>query len=142
MWSGIIGGGLGLIGVIISLIFSFKLNKENQQFQKDKIKQDREYQDKDRKYKLLIQLISYRYDVTSHEFTSAMNGAIVVFNDSKPVVDAIKKFYGYVSQKDQGNSAALINERLVDIFVAMHNDIGIGQNVDESFLHKVFNGKP
>lgn len=73
-------------------------------------------------------------------FTSAMNGAVVVFNDSKSVVDPIKKFYGYVSQKDEGNIAALTNERLVDIFVAMYNDIGIGKNVDKSFLHKVFSG--
>src|SRR5690625_4611304 len=107
MWSGIIGGGLGLIGVIISLIFSFKLNKQNKQFQREKTKQDREYKDRERKYNLLIQLISYRYDVRSPEFTSAMNGAVVVFNDSKPVVDSIKKFYGYVSQKDEGNIAAL-----------------------------------
>lgn len=73
-------------------------------------------------------------------FTSAMNGAVVVFNDSKSVVDSIKKFYGYVSQKDEGNIAALTNERLADIFVAMYNDIGIGKNVDKSFLHKVFSG--
>lgn len=74
-------------------------------------------------------------------FTSAMNGAVVVFNDSKSVVDSIKKFYGYVSQKDEGNIAALTNERLADIFVAMYNDIGIGKKRGQIFfLHKVFSG--
>lgn len=48
MWSGIVGGVLGLIRVIISLRNSFKLNEQNQKFQKGKAKKDREYRGKEK----------------------------------------------------------------------------------------------
>ncbi|CAD2079351.1 hypothetical protein GCM10007358_17530 [Phocicoccus schoeneichii] len=35
MLGGFIGGGLGLVGVITSIYFSYKLNKSNQQFQNE-----------------------------------------------------------------------------------------------------------
>lgn len=140
MLSGIIGGSLGLIGVIISLFFSFKLNKNNQSFQKDLMKKDQEYKLWEKKYNALIQMISYRYDVKSPEYTSAMNGAIAVFHDSKPVMNSIKKFYEYLSNDNR--DPAIANEKMVEIYIAMYEDLGIEENVDEIFLNKVFNGNP
>lgn len=65
-----------------------------------------------------------------------MNGAIVVFHDSKIVIDSIKRYYAYISQKGEGYPAVLANERLVNIFVAMYNNIGIEEHVGEDFQTK------
>lgn len=140
MLSGIIGGILGLTGVVISLVYSFKINKRNQEFQKEMAKKDREYRLWEKKYNALVQMISFRFDVRSPEYTSAMNGAIAVFYDSKAVMNSIKKFYEYITNDNKDSIIA--NEKMVEVYIAMYEDLGIEQNVDETFLYKVFNGNP
>ncbi|PZG33368.1 hypothetical protein C2D64_08475 [Listeria ivanovii] len=137
---GIIGGGLGLIGVFISLFYSTRLDKQNKDFQKQMEKSHREYDLWSKKYDTLVQMISYRYDVKCEEYSAAMNGITATFYDSKEVTDAVKKFHAYLEYGTMINSMQT-NERMVNIYAAMFKDLKIDQNVDEVFLHKVFNGK-
>lgn len=137
MLSGIIGGGLGLIGVVISLVFSFKLNKQNQEFQKEMAIKDRKYKLWLKKYNALIQMISFRFDGKSPEYTSAMNGVIAVFYDSKDVMNSIKELYEHLANPN--NDSTVSNEKMVEVYMAMYKDLDIEQNVDEAFLDKVFN---
>ncbi|MFD2388027.1 hypothetical protein [Enterococcus rivorum] len=136
---GIIGGALGLIGVFISLAYSSKLDKQNKEFQRQMEESRREHDLWSKKYSTLVQMISYRYDVKSDEYSAAMNGITATFYDSKEVMDAVKKFYAYLESGTVDSLQA--NERMVNIYSAMFKDLKIDQNVDEIFLSKVFNGK-
>ncbi|MBO0409486.1 hypothetical protein JZO81_00375 [Enterococcus hulanensis] len=135
---GILGGLLGLLGVGISLWYSKKLNQQNQIFQEKIEKQNRDYDLWKKKYDVLVQMISYRYDVRSKEYSAAMNGVTATFYDSKKVIEATKKMYDYLSNTN--SDASIANEKLIAIYSAMFEDLGIDQNIDESFLNKVFNG--
>ena len=136
---GIIGGFLGLVGVGISLVFSIKLDKQNKEFQKNMESERKKYDLWSKKYETLVQMISYRYNVNSKEYTAAMNGITATFYDSKEVMDAVKKLYAYL---ESGSSNTLVaNEKMVEIYSAMFRDLGIDQNIDEVFLNKVFNGE-
>lgn len=146
---GIIGAALGLLGVFVSLIFSAKLDKRNKIFQEVLDAQNKEFQlslenerkDYDlwkKKYEILIQLMSYRYDVSSDEYTSALNGVSATFYDSKKVIAATKKLYNFL---ETSSDTVRANEFMVALYVEIFNDLGISENVDETFLNKCFNGK-
>lgn len=136
---GILGGILGLIGIFISLYYSQRLNKQNQKFQLDMERTRNEQENWRNKYKMLVQLISYRNDVQSMQYTSALNGAVAVFYDSKEVIDAIKELYHYLEIGDV--TKAIANEKMVDLYYKMYKHLGIEEHVDKVFLNKVFNGK-
>lgn len=155
------GGILGLIGVIVSLFFSYRLHKENKDFQKrsnidnnnfqwelndenkrfqsELAKKDVENKIWMNKYNLLIKLISYRYQMGSDEYKSAMNALPAVFYDSHEVMQAIKGFYDYSELPLANKNDLIANEKMVKIYMEIFKDLGIEQNVDEVFLYRTFN---
>lgn len=150
MTGGVIGGTFGLIGVIISITFSYKLNKSNQQFQlelKDKehvFELELKNKEKEnsiwlKKYSLLIQLMSYKHDIESKEFSSALNGVVALFHDSKQVMEALKGFYNIASKPKEEKSPNEQNEKLVDVFYAIYSELNMEEELDKYFLEKIFN---
>src|SRR5690625_3050576 len=149
MLGGIIGGTLGLIGVIVSIAFSYKLNKSNQQFQLDlKDKEHafelelKEMEKKNniwlKKYSLLITLMSFKHDINSKEFSSALNGVMALFHDSKIVMDALKSFYSIASKPNEEKSPNEQNEKLIDVFYAIYSELEMSEALDKSLLEKTF----
>lgn len=145
-----IGGILGLVGVFISLWFSWKINKENKQFHLDL--KDKEYAfelelkniEKEnsiwlKKYSLLITLMSFKHDINSKEFSSALNGVIALFHDSKLVMDALKSFYNIASKRKEEKSPNEQNEKLIDVFYAIYSELDMNEELDKNFLEKTFN---
>lgn len=143
------GSILGFFGVIISLLFSKRLDTQNKMFQEKLDRQNKEFQTKlederkkydlwSKKYETLIQMLSYRYDVRSPEYTAAMNGIMATFFDSKEVINETKKLYDALESEVDEHRA---NEYMVKIYLAMFKELGITENIDEVFLNKCFNGK-
>lgn len=135
----IIGGLLGLIGVGISIWFSRMTNKQNIKAQKDLEESRREYNLWLKKYDILVQLISYRNNTGSSEFSSALNGIVVVYFDSIPVKRKISDFFEYITLSNPNEN--ITNDKLVDIFMEMYKDLGISNNIDSNDLKRVFNIK-
>lgn len=54
-----------------------------------------------KKYNFLVQLMSYKHDTGSKEFSSALNGVVVLFHDCKEVMDALKGFYNIASKSKE-----------------------------------------
>jgi len=146
---GFIGGTLGLIGVIVSIVFSYKLNKTNQQFQlalKDKehafeleLKNiEKENSIWMKKYNLLITLMSFKHDINSKEFSSALNGVMALFHDSRTVMDALKGFYSIASKPKEQKSPNEQNEKLTEVFYAIYSELEMNEELDKSLLEKTF----
>ena len=155
------GGILGLLGVIITLIYSTNLNKKNrefqektnavnQRFQEELEEKNQEFQieldrkDKEHKlwmnkYNILIQLISYRYMLESNEYKAAMNAIPAVFQDSHKVMQAYRSFYDYSELPPANKNELIANEKMVKIYMKMFEHLGIEENVDEVILHRIFN---
>ena len=155
------GGLLGLLGVIITLIFSYNLNKQNkdfqeqsnkdnqkfqmelndrnQEFQERLAKKDEEYRLWMEKYNILIQLISYRYALGSDEYKSSMNSIPGVFHDSHEVMQAYRDFYDYAELPLANKDELIANEKMIKIYTAIFEHLGIEENVDEVTLLRIFN---
>lgn len=155
-----IGGILGLIGVLITLVYSAKLNKENndsqremnqrnidfqeklnkenQEFQEELAKKEEEAKLWRNKYNILIELISYRFEFGSKEYQAAMNSIPAVFHDSHEVMQAVRRFYEYASLPPNQKNVVTANEKMVQVYTAIFKDLDIDQNVDEVFLEKTF----
>lgn len=133
------GALIGLFGVLISLYFSYKLHKDNQKFQKELVKQQEFLQHRNKKYELLIDLVSYRFDPASYEFSRSINGIPAVFYDSKNVVDATKDFHRYKSASFTDDE--ITNDKLLNIYYEIFKDLSIEEHVDKNFLYQVFNGR-
>lgn len=89
------------------------------------------------KHQMMTCLISNRYDLRGDPFTSALNGAAVVFADSEEVRTTIRAFHDAIVAQ-QGNEIA--NEKLLDMFRAMLMDLDlpVGDFTDK-FLLTPFN---
>lgn len=149
MLGGIIGGTLGLIGVILSVVFSYKLNKSNQQFQLELKDKEHAFElklkniEKEnsvwlKKYSLLIQLMSHKHDIGSQEFGSALNGVVALFHDSKTVMDALKSFYSIAAKPKEQKSSNEQNEKLIEVFYAIYSELEMNEELDKNFLEKTF----
>lgn len=149
MLGGFIGGILGLIGVITSITFSYKLNKSNQQFQLDLKNKEHNFElklkdmEKEnsiwlKKYNLLIQLMSYKHDIESKEFSSSLNGVVALFHDSKDVMESLKGFYNIASKPKDQKSSNEQNEKLIEVFSSIYTELDMDENIDKYFLEKTF----
>lgn len=145
-----VGGILGLIGVFISLLFSWKINKENKQFQLDLKDKEHAFElelkniEKEnsiwlKKYSLLITLMSFKHDINSKEFSSALNGVMALFHESKLVMDALKSFYNIASKPKEEKSSNEQNEKLIEVFYAIYSELEMNEELDKNFLEKTFN---
>jgi len=143
----LVGGILGLVGVIITLVYSsfndkrskkfqLQLESDNKNFQNTLAIQEHERRIWMKKYEVLIQLIGSRYDFSSAEFKRAFNSVPAVFFDSPDVIKSYKNFYSYRSNSSV--DVGLANEKLLNIFVEMYRDLKIEENVDETILEKIF----
>ena len=150
MVGGFVGGALGLIGVIISIFFSYKLNVKNQEFQIELKEKEHNFElklkdmEKEnevwlKKYNLLIQLMSFKHDIGSKEFSSALNGVVALFHDSREVMDALKGFYNIASKPKEQKSSNEQNEKLIEVFSSIYAELDMDENLDKSFLEKTFN---
>ncbi|GEO62749.1 MULTISPECIES: hypothetical protein [Lactobacillaceae] len=142
-----VGGILGLVGVTITLFYSFfndkrskkfqlQLESDNENFQNTLAIQEHERRIWMKKYEVLVQLIGSRYDLSSTEFKRAFNSVPAVFFDSPDVIKSYKNFYSYKSNSSVDDGLA--NEKLVNVFVEMYRDLEIEENVDETDLEKIF----
>ncbi|WJP96696.1 hypothetical protein [Macrococcus bovicus] len=143
-----IGGILGLVGVAITLLYSFlnnlsnrkfhaKLESDNKNFQKNLAMQEHERRIWMKKFEILVQLIGSRYDIGTTEFKIAFNSIPAVFFDSPNVIRSHKNFYSYKSNSSVDEGIA--NEKLINVFVEIYKDLEIEENVDEAHLEKIFN---
>ncbi|WP_338232236.1 hypothetical protein [Companilactobacillus muriivasis] len=135
--SGIIGGLLGLLGVVISIVFSKITNRQNLNFQRELETSRKKYNLWVKKYDVLVQLISYRHNLRSEEFTSALNGVVAVYFDSILVKKRVDDFFEYITLPSRDENVT--NDKLVDIFIEMYKDLGIADNIDSTDLKRVFN---
>lgn len=145
----LVGGILGLIGVFISLLFSWRINKENKQFQLDLKDKEHAFElelkniEKEnsiwlKKYSLLITLMSFKHDINSKEFSSALNGVMALFHDSRIVMDALKSFYSIASKPNEEKSPNEQNEKLIEVFYAIYSELEMNEELDKSLLEKTF----
>lgn len=113
----------GIIGVIISIIYHRKYEKYRS------------------KIDTLKNLVGYRFDLESDEFSKALNEIFVVFYDSKEVLIKLKNLYESITTIPKQES--LINDKFLELFREMCRDINIDPNkyINESFFLKVFNNK-
>jgi len=143
----LVGGILGLIGVTITLFYSFfndkrsrkfqlQLESDNKNFQNTLAIQEHERRIWMKKYEVLVQLIGSRYDLSSAEFKRAFNSVPAVFFDSPDVIKSHKNFYSYKSNPSVDDGLA--SEKLVNVFVEMYRNLEIEENVDETYLNKIF----
>lgn len=155
------GGLLGLLGVIITLIFSYFLNKQNKDFQEKSDKSNQVFQrelnnknlefqeklamkDEDyrlwmSKYNILIKLISYRYELGSNEYKSAMNAIPAVFHDSDEVMEAYEELYDYTELPLANKDELIANDKMLKIYMSIFEHLGIAENVDKTTLLRTFN---
>ena len=148
MDGGIIGGVLGLIGVVITLIYSSKLSKDNRKSQEKMNNENNELQknlaNKEHdnkiwleKYSVLVTLMGSRNDFSSKEFTHAFNSVPAVFSTSKEIINLHRAFHTYSSNADR--DLGIANEKFVLILREMFEHLGIEENIiSEDFL-RVFN---
>ena len=156
-----VGGLLGLSGVIITLIFSYYLDKQNKDFKVKSDKSNQEFQrelnnrnlefqerlakkDEDyrlwmAKYNILIKLISYRYELGSDEYKSSMNAIPAVFHDSDEVMEAYKEFYDYEVLPLANKDELIATDKILKIYMSIFEHLGIAENVDITTLLKIFN---
>lgn len=150
-WGGLalVGGILGLIGVFISLLFSWRINKENKQFQLDLKDKEHAFElelkniEKEnsiwlKKYSLLITLMGFKHDINSKEFRSALNVVMALFHDSRIVMDALKSFYSIASKPNEDKSPNEQNEKLIEVFYAIYSELEMNEELDKSLLEKTF----
>ena len=144
MDGGILGGILGLIGVIITLIYSSKLsednrksqekmNDENKELQKNLANKEHENKIWLEKYNVLVALMGSRSDFRSKEFTHAINSVPVVFSTSKEIIELHRDFHSYVSRPNR--DTAITEEKFSLVLKKMFEHLGIEENiVSEDFL--------
>ena len=98
-----VGGILGLVGVTITLFYSFfndkrskkfqlQLESDNENFQNTLAIQEHERRIWMKKYEVLVQLIGSRYDFSSTEFKRAFNSVPAVFLIRQMLLKVIKIF--------------------------------------------------
>lgn len=108
----------GLIGVLISARFFSRLEKR-------KLKID-----------TARRLLGYRYDVTSEQFSVAINEVFVVFGDSSKVLKAMQDFYEALSAPGKPHA----DERLVTFLKTICEDVGIvHKDISDAYFRKTFN---
>jgi len=116
--------------------FQLQLESDNKNFQNTLAIQEHERRIWMKKFEVLVQLIGSRYDFSSAEFKRALNSVPAAFFDSPDVIKSHKNFYSYNSNPPV--DGGLSNEKLVNIFVEMYRDLEIDENVDETYLQKIF----
>lgn len=157
MIGALVGGGLGLIGVISTIVFSYKLDKSNKKFQIEQKNKEKKFElelkelEKNNmiwfeKYKLLIQLMSFKNDISSIEFTSAINGVPALFHDSDDVMKALNDFYELTLQPYDATFKIVegkrVNERdvkLIELINSLYVELDLGGELDRESIERVFN---
>jgi len=112
----------GIIGVVISIIYHRKYEKYRA------------------KLETLRNLVGYRSDVKSVEFSKALNEILIVFQDSKEVLGAMENFREKLILNQNNNN--LVNSYLLKLVKAMCKNLKIDMNKvnDDNFL-QAFNIK-
>ncbi|CAD2079356.1 hypothetical protein GCM10007358_17520 [Phocicoccus schoeneichii] len=83
--------------------------------------------------------MSYKHDIGSKEFSSALNGVVALFHDSREVMDALKSFYNIASKPKEQKSSNEQNDKLIEVFSSIYTELDMDENLDKSFLEKTFN---
>ena len=111
----------GILGVVISIIYH------------------RKYEKYWAKLETLRNLVGYRSDVRSVEFSKALNEILIVFQDSKEVLEAMENFREKLILNQNNN---LANSYLLKLVKAMCKNLKIDINKvnDDNFL-QAFNIK-
>lgn len=111
----------GILGVVISIIYHRKYEKYRA------------------KLETLRNLVGYRSDVRSVEFSKALNEILIVFQDSKEVLEAMENFREKLILNQNNN---LANSYLLKLVKAMCKNLKIDINKvnDDNFL-QAFNIK-
>lgn len=159
----LIAAMIGFSGVIISIYFSKKINKQSQEFQKQLNEQNNVFQNElnkknnlfqeelskssrenelwDKKFDLLSKLVRSRNDTTSIEFTKSLNSINILFYDSPEVLKQIDEFYAEAS-KTITDPTRDNNNKLLDLLESIMRDLKISNHTDfndRNRLLKVFN---
>lgn len=160
----LIAAMIGFLGVIISIYFSKKINKQSQEFQQQLNEQNNVFQIElnnknnlfqeelsnssrenelwDKKFDLLSTLVGSRTNMASAEFTKAINSIHILFYDSTEVLKQLDEFYIEAS-KSSTDTTRDNNNKLLDLFESIMRDLKISNRTDfndRNRLLKVFNG--
>ncbi len=92
----------------------------------------------DEKYKLLIDFVENRFDLTGVDFTKAINKIYIVFYKSEKVISSLNDFHRVIIEKSTIGQET--NRKLRNIYVAMCEDLKIDPMKEEMFFN-VFNIK-
>ncbi len=97
----------------------------------------KQYERKRDKVKLIEDLLGNRNDLTSLEFSLALNKIFIVFFDSQSVMNSLKNFHECTLSSNQ--SEQLANEKLLQLFKALTDDVGIRTKFTDNFYLQPFN---
>lgn len=107
----------GIVGVVISTVYY------------------RRHEAKKIKLYTLTRVMANRYDLKGDEFSRALNEIFIIFQKSKPVMDALSDFHEKTTTPGLSNEDALL--RLIK---AMCDDVSIShEGVNDSFFLRPFN---
>ena len=110
----------GIIGVAISTLYFYKLERH-------KLKLD-----------LARRIMGNRYSISGDAFSCAMNEVIVVFADSKVVLEKMERFFEALQAPGKPNAEATA----VDFFKAISKASGLSQEqLNDTYLIKTFNAR-
>lgn len=112
----------GILGVLISTFYY------------------RRYEKRKTKLEILRRIIAYRYVLTggyksehSKEFFSALNEIYIIFNDSKKVINTIKKMH------DDLGDVSKMTDNLISLIKVMCDELDIDYSlVNDSFFERPF----
>ena len=159
----LIAAMIGFLGVIISIYFSKKINKQSQEFQQQLNEQNNVFQIElnkknnlfqeelsnssrenelwDKKFDLLSTLVGSRTNMASAEFTKSINSIHILFYDSPEVLKQLDDFYLEASNSSTDTTRDN-NNKLLDLFESIMKDLNISNRTDfndRNRLLKVFN---
>lgn len=101
----------GLVGVGLSIVYYRR--HESRQVRRDTLRR----------------LAANRHDLTGDEFSRSLNETLIVFNNSKAVVEALRRF-----------GSARTDENLVSLIQAIGRDVGLRvDRLDSDLLLTAFN---
>lgn len=83
-----------------------------------------------------MDLVGYRNNVRSKNFSKAINQIFIVFSDSKEIIEATNSFYETIISRN----TSLANDKLIKIYKSICKNLKIStEYFDDSNFIKVFN---
>lgn len=115
----------GLLGVIVSAWFYSRLERRKA------------------KYETARRLFGNKHSIQSDGFKQALNEVIVIFADSRQVVEAVTRLFNVVETPLQSRRPNETEEAIINLMKAMCRDIGIKyRDLPDAYYLKYFGVQP